>query len=470
MNQIKKAILITFASCISILILYLLDISDFMIYFWTIIFSIFSAISCSRVKKADQVWFILKSSLLSILVIFITSFSLYFSLPIFLLVLFLSVFFCYSIPAIFNYCDRLSVFLVVYIVTAFLFKQQIQLDFWLSVSHFICGLFLGTATTILCLLILPRIDFPEVRKVGFNQYHLALRAACAICLGFLIFNITPLYNFAWICYSILVSLRLNVADSIKVSIQRLSATIIGIILGSILSYEAFIYFPSSIYATTILLLFLTIVFIEKNYFLGVLFVTMMLSNIFYIINPIGYTITSYLLVRISDTLVGLGIGIFCSLLILPKYVFYELRLELIDILIGLSEICKSSKKESFKNLDSSFDSFNTSYIKSKYEPISLFSNRFPFLEEMMPHLDQVYSFIKGKNFEKASNLDLEILSNRLENLIYLIQTRGNPRFSNYLLDKKISNKDILNIENHVFSIQEIYLSMLAVKEWKFDFK
>ncbi|QIW10210.1 FUSC family protein [Francisella sp. LA112445] len=470
MNQIKKAILITFASCISILILYLLDISDFMIYFWAIIFSIFSAATCSRVTKIDQFWFILKSSLLSILVIFVTLFSLYFSLPVFLLVLFLGVFFCYSIPAVFNYCDRLSVFLVVYIVTAFLFKAQVQLDFWLSVSYFICGVFLGTATTILCLLILPRIDFPEVSKVGFNQYHLALRAACAICLGFLIFNITPLYNFAWICYSILVSLRLNVADSIKVSIQRLSATIIGIISGSIFSYEIFIYFPSSIYATTILLLFLTIVFIEKNYFLGVLFATMILSNVFYIINPVGYTITSYLLVRISDTLVGLSIGIFCSLLILPKYVFYELRLELIDILIGLSEICKNSKKENFENLDLSFNSFNTSYIKSKYEPVSLFSNRFPFLEEMMPHLDQVYRLIKDKNFKKANNLDLEILSNKLENLIYLIQTRGNPRFPSYLLDKKINSKIISDIDGHICEIQKVYLAMIKVKEWKFDFK
>ncbi|WP_150468185.1 FUSC family protein [Francisella sp. SYW-9] len=470
MNQIKKAILITLASSMSILILYVLSISSFIIYFWSIIFSIFLAITCSRVTKNDQIWFILKSSLLSVLVVFITSFGLCFSLPIFLLILFFSVFFCYSISAIFDYCERLSIFLVVYIVTVFVFKAQLQLDFWLSVSYFICGVFLGTATTILCLLILPRIDFPEVSKVGFNQYHLALRAACAICLGFLIFNISPLYNFAWICYSILVSLRLNVADSVKVSIQRLSATVIGIVLGSILSYEIFIHFPSSIDVTTILLLFLTIVFIEKNYFFGVLFATMILSNVFYIINPVGYTITSYLLVRISDTLVGLSIGIFCSLLILPKYVFYELRLELIDILIGLSEVCKNSKKENFENLNLSFDSFNTSYIKSKYEPVSLFSNRFSFLEEMMLHLDQVYRLIKDKNFEKANNLDLEILSKRLENLIYLIQTRGNPRFPNYLLDKKINSKIISDIDRHICEIQRVYLAMIKVKEWKFDFK
>lgn len=164
--------------------------------------------------------------------------------------------------------------------------------------------------------------------------RLAIQATVAICLAALL---APLFHWERAYWSVLTAMLMisqTLGDSIKKSIERVSMTIIGGIVGTLLFFLTF-YLPDLQKLLLIISLFFCIFFLTSFYLWSVFFVSMLVVFLFASIQSWSVELLTW---RIIETLFGASMAILASAFILPIKTSEKLDQELAAFIAHLAKL------------------------------------------------------------------------------------------------------------------------------------
>jgi hypothetical protein len=283
---------------------------------WAFVFGIFLPFYRFGNTKLEQIRSLLINIILVLIAIILSSIvSLIGSPTLQELTRAILIFCCLCSQRYFNGGRILVIFLIVYILLFFylnpvLYKNTILI----SLNYCILGLILGFVSTTICTIITPsvKITTPQINKDLF-VFKQAIILTILIAIIYIFSRFITITNPAWICYSIIIVSSGNYNCSIKISCHRLTGTLCGAVFGILLAHFIFDKYPFTIYSCFIFI-FLTYLIIHHNYGLGITFATIWLIAVFYFIKS-DITVINFIIARIDDTLIGIGIGIIAEFLL-----------------------------------------------------------------------------------------------------------------------------------------------------------
>ena len=148
-----------------------------------------------------------------------------------------------------------------------------------------------------------------------NIFRHSLRVSFSLLAGFLIAYIFNIGHSYWLLLTIVVILKPAYSLTKKRNTDRLFGTLLGIIIGAGVLYLT----QNSQVLVFVMIIFIlpTYIFLRRNYFVSVLFMTPYLVIFFYLLYP--QSITIMLTDRLIDTAIGSAIALFSSLFFAPVW-------------------------------------------------------------------------------------------------------------------------------------------------------
>jgi len=120
----------------------------------------------------------------------------------------------------------------------------------------------------------------------------------------------------WICYSVLATSQANTTKSIHKGIYRLIGTFAGATIGALLCKFIFEPYLKTMYLGYLIML-IGFPFIFVQYAIYITFSTTLIAASFYLIKT-DITFYQFIIARIIDTIIGVGIGILGEIFIFPE--------------------------------------------------------------------------------------------------------------------------------------------------------
>lgn len=286
---------------------------------WAFVFGIFLPFYRFGNTKLEQIKSLTTNTILVLIMMLLASFVSLISLPILQeLARGILVFYCLCSQRYFNGGRILIIFLIVYVLLFFYLDPILSENTLLpSLNYCLTGLLMGYISTSLFTIIMPSVDIktPTINNDSF-VFKQAIIITILIVSVYISARFIHITNPAWICYSIVIVSTGNYIISIKTSLHRLIGTLIGAVIGIVLSHFIFDKYPLAIYSCFIFI-FLTYFMINHNYGLGIVFATIWLIAVFYFLKS-DMTVIRFTIARIFDTLIGIGLGIFAEFILLKK--------------------------------------------------------------------------------------------------------------------------------------------------------
>ncbi|MED7789321.1 FUSC family protein [Francisella sp. 19X1-34] len=283
---------------------------------WAFVFGIFLPFYRFGNTKLKQIQNLTTNTILVLIAMILASFISLINSPILQeITRTILVFLCLYSQRYFNGGRILVIFLIVYVLLFFYLDPFLQKnDLLPSLNYCLIGLLIGFISTSIFTIIMPNVKIknPPVNKDSFVIKQ-AIVITALISTIYISSRFIHLTNPAWVCYSIVIVSTGNYISSLKTSLHRLTGTIIGAIIGILLSHFIFDRYPLMIYSCFIFI-FLTYLIIHHNYGLGIAFATIWLVTVFYFLKS-DMTVITFTLARIYDTLLGIIFGIIAELIL-----------------------------------------------------------------------------------------------------------------------------------------------------------
>jgi uncharacterized membrane protein YgaE (UPF0421/DUF939 family) len=143
--------------------------------------------------------------------------------------------------------------------------------------------------------------------------RLALQASVAISIALFVAHLFSDGRAYWAIMTALLLISQTLGDSIKKSIARIGMTVIGGVIGTLLSI-LFASHAFAIFALLLLSLFFMAFYLEVSYAISMSFMTMFVVFLFASIHAWNLHM---LAIRIDETLIGAGIAVVCAAFIFP---------------------------------------------------------------------------------------------------------------------------------------------------------
>lgn len=175
--------------------------------------------------------------------------------------------------------------------------------------------------------IIPQILIDNL-SLRSDTFRHSLRVSIAVIIGYIGSLFFPLGHSYWILLTIIVILKPAYSLSKSRNIDRLTGTILGIVIGIPLIY--FIENKTVLLLVMIVLMIGTYGYIRKHYFTSVLFMTPYIIIFFHLLNPA--TFKTVLMDRIIDTAIGSVIAFGASMFLFPAWEREKIRPVMIHML------------------------------------------------------------------------------------------------------------------------------------------
>lgn len=270
------------------------------------------------------------------------------------------------------------------------------------------GMTVGVVFPVLIFSCLPYVSrlLPDI---PFNKYTYvrALRVSVAFVILLLGVKFISIYNFLWVAFSIIVVMQGALGVSVKKAVERLTGTMLGIVIGTLLAY----YLPQHLWLYGLcayLFLILGNVFVLTNYSVALGFYTLMLTMVYYLLHP-SVTLSFYLSNRLLDTCLGILIAILCEALIFPKSYVKHYRKALSECYQKLSELILAvltQKDFDRRGIDEAVEKLKTVTDQIRFEPVVLISKRRRFFLRLPNVVQKITRFLEtlqapgGKDWQK----------------------------------------------------------------------
>lgn len=146
-----------------------------------------------------------------------------------------------------------------------------------------------------------------------NHLKFSLQAAISVLAAVILSHLFHLSHAYWAILTAMLLISQTFGESIKKSIERVSMTILGGCLGTVI-YLLSAHTPHLLYCYLIISVFFAMYFFDISYAISVFFITMMLVFMFGLI--LGWDLHT-LKDRVEETLIGAGIAIATSAMVFP---------------------------------------------------------------------------------------------------------------------------------------------------------
>ena len=298
---------------------YFLFPQQHIILIWTCLFGFLLGLSRQGETKLQQVYSILYSALLTLVMLTITAFISLIKAPY--LYFMLSCFF-FILLCLHRYLPggRIQgVFQIIYMILFnYLFPHIGIQHFSSSLIAISISLGLVILFTIVFICSLPKISIP-IPQPNKSNYVIkqAFRTTVLLNIAFLLGHMIDIRNVAWICFSILVICEDDFHTSFKKSIERAIGTIVGAGIGIVGAHTLFAINPHLTLIICLIIFFLTFLTIKTSYTLGICLATILVSASFYLYH-LPITFDQFALSRIVDTLIGISLALAGEYFIFPN--------------------------------------------------------------------------------------------------------------------------------------------------------
>lgn len=204
----------------------------------------------------------------------------------------------------------------------------------------------------------------------------------SVAMTFLVFicYYLEIKNPAWVGFSLIAVEQNNLGTSLKKAMQRITGTLLGIILGLLLSHFLFIPYPHT-RMLSLALVFGLFASLRYNYTFAIILATILLADLFYYLVPGNVSVEIFLLNRILDTLLGVTIGLVSAQIIFPRSILANLKQELSHfwrtylLFLKMAEL-KKFDETLFVDLNDDIVKLNQDIRDFRYEPISFLFRRY----------------------------------------------------------------------------------------------
>ena len=221
----------------------------------------------------------------------------------------------------------------------------------------------------------------------------------AVTMTFLIFicHYLEIKNPAWVGFSLIAVEQNNLGTSLKKAGQRIIGTLLGIILGLLLSHFLFIPYPHT-RMLSLALVFGLFASLRYNYTFSIILATILLADLFYYMVPGNVSVEIFLLNRILDTLLGVLIGLVSAQIIFPRSILTNLKQELCHfwktymLFLKMAEL-KKFDETLFADLNDDIVKLNQDIKDFRYEPISFLFRRYHLIIKLTSVLKKLLSDI-----------------------------------------------------------------------------
>ena len=219
----------------------------------------------------------------------------------------------------------------------------------------------------------------------------------AFTMTFLIFicHYLEIKNPAWVGFSLMAVEQNNLGTSLKKATQRVTGTLLGIILGLLLSHFLFIPYPHT-RILSLALVFGLFASLRYNYTFAIILATILLADLFYFMAPGSISVEIFLLNRILDTLLGVLIGLASAQLIFPRSILANLHQELCHfwktyvLFLKMAEL-KKLDESLLTDLHEDIVKLNQDIKDFRYEPISYLFRRYHLMIKLISVLKKLLS-------------------------------------------------------------------------------
>ncbi|WP_116108660.1 FUSC family protein [Lewinella sp. IMCC34191] len=163
----------------------------------------------------------------------------------------------------------------------------------------------------------PRINWEGLRESFTTEdavFRHSLRLAAVVTLGYLIGQALGVQNAYWIMLTVVVILRPSYVQSKDRSLERTVGTLIGAVVAASVVFLTDSYLVYG--AVAALSLPFMFVYLNKDYRIAALFVTLNLVFVYAMLHPNAYTVIAY---RVIDTVIGAALAWLASRLLWPSW-------------------------------------------------------------------------------------------------------------------------------------------------------
>lgn len=406
--------LVLASTATSLTIAWYLYPTNITLWIWAALVGILAPLSRSGTTKRQQLLYLIEHGIYTLLAINFTAIVLAYTAPLQLVFFTLLLYCFYIIPGLRAGALIMGIYLTVYAV--FIWSLYTQHVFnAVNITGYLVSQSLGASISIVSslvfLLLLPTANIPTQAKIIDRYLYVrALRVAIAINIAILIAKYYLIHeNSAWICFSILIVIQQSLGPTIEKAMNRLIGTLLGILMGFLITW----YFAPShlmVIISSLIFLFFGTVAANKNYAWALFFITLLLVNSFYILQPANVTVHQFMLERVIDTFIGIAIALSCEILIFPKSFAEAFKRALCELFVDMEHMlnCITHRLDDFNVVEEDTRTHLEEVLQyrqlARYEPSVMFLRRFRFYNKLVPILFNINNEIVQLYKESASSI------------------------------------------------------------------
>lgn len=316
--------------------------------------------------------------------------------------LFISAFFLYCLPRYIAGSYAAGLFILIFMVIAHSMPGSTLVVVMQSMAGILLGTIMVTGLNLLFDQDKTILPTPPLDK-SLYLLQRALRMAVMVTLIFFMGHFVKIQNPSWVALTVIIIDQSSLGASVKKAWYRLLGTALGVIGGILLAHFLFAPYPLSRWSA-LPIVFLTFLFVRVNYAITMLFSTILLAVIFYLLAGSQLTIMEYMLSRLIDILMGVIIGVIGQLLIFPKTLFQTLRQGFCRFWRDagawiVADTAAAHRHQALIQLNQDFKVVEQDVKDFRYEPLSFLFQRYHLTVALLP---LVKDFLES--LEKISTL------------------------------------------------------------------
>ena len=483
------ALIVTLSVFCSYISLYLFP-KDFTTFFWAIFFSLFIVYFRLGNTKLKQIQYLIYYSVLMFIILCIVGLSTLVPNTYYVMSFATLIFMTLCVSRYIPGGRSIGVFITVYVIIFYAFYPHLDMHTLKSILiDILCGLCFSLFFTVLFTLALPLV---KIAVIPIDKSTVLLKQSFRVAVSITIASfITQIYHLAnpfWVYMSILIINQTHLGLSVKKAIERFFGTLIGAIISAIVASYIFEAHPQSLYLCFIVI-FLNLYFIRLNYFMGIIFATILVTASYYILKPpIG--IHEFIFNRIIDTFIGLVIGVLGEILIFPQSLIQIIRNDIKKYYLITSEIFnllgKGSNIELVPNKIATLDTLRHEFANNlkliRNELITKVAKKYSYIHDVYTKINSIEILVKQLVKEDITDIDKEIFITLVEamNILYNIYPKlqiNEEEFAEIIARLGQSNKFLVTNDttvaitlkkliNDIIELFELYQVIKLTPYWK----